>query len=60
VIVTETLHAMPHGAVTFHRGRSGLSAHLVMYGLTSRSPHAVDLLVPGVGIVPFRSQEAAW
>ena len=56
--VTETLHAMPHGTVTFHRGRFGLSVHLVMYGLTSRSPHVVDLLVPGVGIVPFSPFDA--
>ena len=53
VTVTETLHAMPHGTVTFHRDRFGLSAHLVMYGLTSRSSHTVDLLVPGLGIVDF-------
>jgi Cu/Zn superoxide dismutase len=53
VTVTENLHAMPHGTVTFHRDRLGLSAHLVMYGLTSRSSHTVDLLVPGLGIIPF-------
>jgi hypothetical protein len=58
VIVKEALHAMPHGTVTFHRGRSGLSAHLVMYGLTSRSPHAVELLVPGVGRVHFSPFDA--
>ena len=56
--VTETLHAMPHGTVTFHRGRFGLSVHLVMYGLTSRSPHVVDLLVPGLGIIPFSPFDA--
>jgi hypothetical protein len=58
VTVKETLHAMPHGTVTFHRGRFGLSAHLVMYGLTSRSPHAVELLVPGVGRVHFSPFDA--
>jgi hypothetical protein len=58
VTVTETLHAMPHGTVTFHRGRHGLLARVVMYGLTSRSPHAVDLLVPGVGRVPFSTFDA--
>jgi hypothetical protein len=58
VTVTETLHAMPHGTVTFHRSSFGLSVHLVMYGLTSRSPHAADLLVPGVGIVSFSPFDA--
>jgi Cu/Zn superoxide dismutase len=51
---TETLHAMPHGMVTFHRGRHGLLAHVVMYGLTPGSSHAVDLLTPGLpGVIPF-------
>jgi Cu/Zn superoxide dismutase len=54
--VTETLHAMPHGTVTFHRGRHGLLARVVMYGLTPGSSHAVDLLTPGLpGVIPFSS-----
>ncbi len=53
VTVTETLHAMPHGTVSFHRGRLGLLATVVMYGLTPRSSHTVDLLAPGIGIIPF-------
>jgi Cu/Zn superoxide dismutase len=52
--VTLTLNAMPQGTVTFHRGRLGLLAHIVMYGLTPGSSHAVDLLTPGLpGVVPF-------
>lgn len=50
--VTLTLNAMPQGTVTFHRSRLGLLAHVVMYGLTPGSSHAVDLLTPG-GPVPF-------
>ena len=50
---TETLHAMPHGTVTFHRGRH-LLARVVIYGLTPGSSHTVDLLTPGTGgIVEF-------
>jgi Cu/Zn superoxide dismutase len=53
---TETLQAMPHGTVTFHRGHHGLLAHVVMYGLTPGSSHAVDLLGPGLpGIIQFSS-----
>jgi Cu/Zn superoxide dismutase len=51
---TETMHAMPHGTVTFHRERHRLLAHIVMYGLTPGSSHTVDLLSPGLpGIIPF-------
>lgn len=46
--VNLTLQAMPHGTVTFHRGRDGLLARFVMYGLTPGSSHAVILLVPGI------------
>jgi len=54
---TLTLHAMPHGTVTFHRGRHGLMARVVMYGLTPGSSHAVAVLTSGAagGITEFGS-----
>jgi Cu/Zn superoxide dismutase len=56
---TETLHAMPHGTVTFHRGRHHLLARVVMYGLTPGSSHTVDVLTPGLpGIISFSTLTA--
>jgi hypothetical protein len=42
-----TLHAMPHGSVTFGRGRHhDLTVRVSAYGFTPGSSHAVDLRVP--------------
>jgi CHRD domain len=44
-----SLRPMPHGAVTFGRGRHRqLIAHADIYGLTPGSSHNVDLFVPGL------------
>jgi CHRD domain len=47
-VVRLSLRPMPHGTVTFGRGRHGrLTVHAYMYGLTPGSSHNVDLLIPG-------------
>jgi CHRD domain len=53
-VVHLSLRPMPHGAVTFARGRHGrLTVHADMYGLTPSSSHNVDLVIPGRRVVRF-------
>ncbi|MGI9008703.1 MAG: CHRD domain-containing protein [Streptosporangiaceae bacterium] len=59
-VVRMVLHPMPAGTVSF--GRSGghrLTAQARMFGLTPGSSHAVDLVVPGRGLVKFSTLTAS-
>ena len=56
-----TLHAMPHGSVSFGRGRRHhLTVLVSVYGLTPGSSHAVDLRIPHhFAVIRFSTLTAA-